>query len=468
MTKSDDSSLFDINDPNTVSKSLLEKTLLIIEKKDFQLAELMRAAAIPHRFDDTVLNALQTNSPQKVETSKVLEHIERLSFVYKDNRGEYFFHESIRGSLLEYWQSSLQMEKYVGYSVNLKSYYEEKNNMTEALYHWFVVDHDEAFNEFRKRISSPIKNFDLVDAEILIRLAREQRWNLSLNQQAWVNFYNATLKRLLSEWKEAMDEYGFILSHSQDLPPELKATTLQGLGSCLTYIGRWLDAKKVLEESVVLSEEIGNSRILDNALLSLGWCNFRLRDFSNAILAYQKVLKASKESGDLNKQGWTLSDMGRAYREMKKWKEAIDCYKEALAIRRQIKNNDILVGASLTHLAMTYLKKGEWQLGLPYIEESLSILSIQNDKYRFAAAIGSYGLYHQEAKQFEKSIDYYEKALEIFAELDAKKEMLEIYNSLALVYNALDVKEKEEFYRNEMKRIESEIQHYKGGVNHDN
>ena len=453
-------------EPNAAISSILLRTLSIIEKRNPQIAELMRAVAIPHRFNSDVIDVLQVSNSIKIASDEVLNEIRKFSFVYKDELNLYTYHESIRSLLLEFWRSNEQRERYTLYSDVLMSYYQETNNENEVLYHLFVVNQDEAFHEFRKRISTPIKNYDLADAEVLIRLAQDQRWNLLPAQQIWVDFYEATLKRLLSEWKDAIAEYENILS-KQDLSSELRATTLHGLGSCLNYIGKWLDAKKVLEESVSISKNIGNNRILENALLTLGWCNFRLGEYSSAINAFENVLDRAKESDDIYKQGWAYSNLGRVYRGMKSWHKAIECYEQSLNVRRQVKNNELLIGASLTNLAMTYLEMGEWSSALPYVDEAHSILVKQNDKFRYAIIIATYGLYFQKSSQFEKAIENYNKALEIFSEMDAKKEIFDIYSYLVDAYTALDMKEEADLSFRKAAQIELQLQQHSDGSEND-
>lgn len=135
-------------EPNAAISSILLRTLSIIEKRNPQIAELMRAVAIPHRFNSAVIDVLQVSNSIKIASAEVLNEIRKFSFVYKDELNLYTYHESIRSLLLEFWRSNEQRERYTLYSDVLMSYYQETNNENEVLYHLFVVNQDEAFHEF--------------------------------------------------------------------------------------------------------------------------------------------------------------------------------------------------------------------------------------------------------------------------------------------------------------------------------
>ena len=68
------------------------------------------------------------------------------------------------------------------------------------------------------------------------------------------------------------------------------------------------------------------------ALNNLGVAYRELRRFEEAIGCYQQSLAISRETGDRHGEGQTLNNLGDAYQELRRFEEAITCYQQSLAI----------------------------------------------------------------------------------------------------------------------------------------
>ena len=445
------------NESDALIASLLFKTLAKIESRDPELVELLRATAIPHFFDFDTLNCL-LGINNRVNLASLLMQIDQFSFIYKNHQGNYSYHEIIRDILLKSWRVPDQMQKYVYYNTVLRKYYEDRNNDNEALYHWLAIEPEIAYSEFSNRISKVLNRFELVEAEILIRLLREQNWNLSPKLRISVTYYEATLKRLLSKWKDAITIYNEVLLGADLITLDLRSATLNGLASCMMYTGQLTDAKKILEESLAISKEHGNTLNSSNSLLTLGWVDFRLGNFQGAIISFEEAIALSITMGDVSKQGSALSNLGRVYRELKLWDKSIDYYQQSLSLRKLNKSSDFLIGTNLANLAKTFIDKGDLSVAYSYLQDALSVHQIENDPFRYAIILGVAGYYYQKTTIYEEAVRYYEIASSIFAEIDAKQDLIEINLHLADIFSNLNDVRKANYHTQLANEIKKQLQ----------
>jgi two-component system NarL family sensor kinase len=80
------------------------------------------------------------------------------------------------------------------------------------------------------------------------------------------------------------------------------------------------------------TEDKSDGRSLAFTYNSLGMTHFKLGQFSEALLNFQKSLDLRREIHDFNGVSWSLNDIGTVYTQQKKYAKAIDCYNEALKV----------------------------------------------------------------------------------------------------------------------------------------
>jgi len=446
-----------LNQSDEVISLLAAELINKIAKQNPSLAELIRAAAIPHRFDKDVLNTLQKNSEEKVEVEQGLKRMQKFSFVYEVSSGVFSYHEEVRNRFLRFWQSPEQRNEYIKYSKILRIFFSQKGNFNEMLYHWFVVEPKYSFSEFLKKVKILLRYYELIEAEVLIRLAQEQSWNLTPIQQIWIKFYEADINRFFSNWKEAKLGYEEVLAEKNNLTEEIQAMALHGLGNTLSHLGYELEGKNVLEQSIAISKKCGDSITLYDTLLSYGWCNFRLGNLSQAIKSFEQVLNWSQKAQDIHKQSWALTDLGHVYRSMESWDVSISYYQRSLELRKQIEKNDFLIGRSLRELAIPYIQKGDLKSALPLLEEALLIQSRIKDLFGLSHTFAGFGRYYKAKKSFDKAADFFKKSLDILDKFDAKREIIIVYKLLAEVYLEQNFQDKANFYYKRAAQMQEEL-----------
>ncbi|MCT4623133.1 MAG: tetratricopeptide repeat protein, partial [Schleiferiaceae bacterium] len=117
------------------------------------------------------------------------------------------------------------------------------------------------------------------------------------------------------------------------------------------------------------------------------------------------------------------------------YKTALNFYKQALEIRREIKDLKG-IASSLNNVGTVYNILGDFNEALLYYEESLTIQEELNDSETAATILGNIGENYRRLGEFNKALDYHQKSLLLFKELKDKKGIANAYNKIGLTHHS--------------------------------
>ncbi|MCD5316102.1 ATP-binding protein [Kineosporia babensis] len=147
------------------------------------------------------------------------------------------------------------------------------------------------------------------------------------------------------------------------------------------------------------------------------WSYFSLnRLLDDWIASHDLGLTSARSSQDVPGQGWTLNSLGNAYRELKDYDRAIECWREALELRRRT-GDRYGEGTSLNNLANAYRRKGEYELALRYSKRALKIHIEVDDQWNQAIDLNSIGNTYRALDDQVRALESWEEALRIQSEI---------------------------------------------------
>jgi tetratricopeptide (TPR) repeat protein len=167
-----------------------------------------------------------------------------------------------------------------------------------------------------------------------------------------------------------------------------KVFDLSKRGHALLKSGRSSEARLLFEEAIALGTR--NAHVLTG----MGDLLRQQKDFSGAAVYYRQVL----EDDPCNI--FSLRGLGDALRGLGEYREAISCWEEYLRLHN---GNDICV---LTRIADSYKTIDNYEKSLDYYRKALVLNA--NDRY---ALMGLADLYHKRGHELQ-ALEYYEKALD--------------------------------------------------------
>lgn len=445
----------DSNESTSIISQLALSMVERVAKSNKSLADLMLAAAIPHRFTLEILEAIRLGTGEEISLKIALEQLRRLSFVKEIEPEVFMYHEEVRDAILHFWRSGEQRQQYIEYSDKLRIFFAEYGQISEMLYHWLAVESELAFMACRHRIQALIDRRDILECELLIRFAKEQVWSKTSLHVTFLSLAEITLNLQLDKWEQAVVDSQKILS--TEITKEIKAIALLNLGTGLNYLGKWFEAKDHLEEATKLFLEL--EQPVPDAFLSLGWSYFRLGKQADALRAFQDALSLAQAIGHLPAKGGALNSLGAHYFSTKQWIASEKYYEMALKVRQTIDGGDFSIGRSFQNLANVYLKENNIEKAISHAEKALSIQEKMDDQFGISFSLEIMGVAFEKIGSPEKAIEFLERSLSIRRYLSAKKEIADTLTILSRIYEIQGEKTKSENYLIEANALRSELYH---------
>jgi len=174
--------------------------------------------------------------------------------------------------------------------------------------------------------------------------------------------------------------------------------------------GRSAEAIKMYEEGLASVKALGNESGEADYYGNLGVAHYMIADFEKAIFNYMNALELYEKRGDKTKASKMLNNIGIIYRTQKKYDRAEEIYQQAYQMKKEL-GDSAAMAASLQNLAAinTFLKKTD--KALEYAHQSLDLYTQLDMKKDIASCYTSIGeIYLETAGELDKSEAAYKKA----------------------------------------------------------
>ncbi len=209
--------------------------------------------------------------------------------------------------------------------------------------------------------------------------------------------------------------------------------TLGGLYTRDSKHGEALDHFRATRD---LAERLENAQRQVWSLSGLGIAYRHLGEVEKAIDHYQQALAIARKIGDRRGEGNALGSLGLAYSDLGQTEKAIDHYEQALAISREIGDRRG-EGNVLGNLGIAYRHLGEVEKAIDHHQQALAIAREIGDRRGEGARLGNLGLAYSALGQTERAIDHYQQALAVAREIGDRRGEGNALGNLGNAYSAL-------------------------------
>ncbi|MBF2026608.1 MAG: CHAT domain-containing protein [Oscillatoriales cyanobacterium C42_A2020_001] len=170
---------------------------------------------------------------------------------------------------------------------------------------------------------------------------------------------------------------------------------------------------------------------------------FSERNFSAAIITFDRVLSIQYQLNDRVGVGETLNEIGRCYFYLQQFSKASEFYQKALVEFRSIRNNDQKrqgkegEGKVLINLGVLRLSKGRYIEAFDFFQTALVIFQKLESKPDLRKTLNNLGVVALRLGRYAEAIDYLKRAFEISQEIDDIEGQGSALTNLGDVYQAL-------------------------------
>ncbi|MFN6536764.1 MAG: tetratricopeptide repeat protein [Nostoc sp. EkiNYC01] len=198
-------------------------------------------------------------------------------------------------------------------------------------------------------------------------------------------------------------------------PPEdklQKAATLHDMGILKANTGKISEAIALYEQSLTLTEQIGNVKIKAATLNNLGYLKADRGEINEAIALYEQSLSLAEQSSNIRTKAATLHCLGMLKANRGEISEAITLYEQSLALDEQIGN---VSGKAATLHCLGTLKanRGEINAAITFYQQSLAITEQIGNVSGKAATLYFLARLKANRGEINAAIAFYEQSLAI-------------------------------------------------------
>lgn len=350
--------------------------------KDPELPDVLRACAIPRRFDRRIIGVLRDQSNDAERNRLLLDAVCAHSFVSQREDGSHVYRDAIREAVLEDWRSTAEKQAlFVQINHRLAEFHEGDHArarqdeedlgrasavmrqaniaryrkladvverrlrlpLLEALYHRLLASTEQGFKSFRDWFHQQEAAGRLMVCQALISATRDFLIRLPPDQQdpqhaAWLDYFEARILRQLSPFDfQRAEEVLNRLSARKDLEAQWRFWVLNDLAIVQEAELKLREVVNTRKELLALAEESAE----DVYNLPIYYCNlgdsyWTLGELDRAMAYYRTAIEKSETRAGARKDTRVYGRLALSgvHCEAGQWDEGIEVGFEAFYLAR--------------------------------------------------------------------------------------------------------------------------------------
>lgn len=218
---------------------------------------------------------------------------------------------------------------------------------------------------------------------------------------------------------------------SDDL--QTRAEAFNQIGIIFLNLGNFKQALHYCEQSLAISQQIGDKAEENSALTNIGNIYYALGDYEMARTSLKQSLVFFQQIGDKAREGATRSIIGGIYYAQGDYDTAEAYMKEALAISQHI--GDLQrESADLNNISNIYIAQGNYATALEYSKKDLEICRKIGNKAGEGVTYASIGSIYYEQGDYETALTYLKQSLTINRQTGSRAGEGSTLNAISQIY----------------------------------
>jgi len=164
------------------------------------------------------------------------------------------------------------------------------------------------------------------------------------------------------------------------------------------------------------------------------------RDFDKAFGLFNQSIALTEKIGEKTNLGVRYGNKASIYEARREFEKALEEYKKALSIEQSLGNLGG-IASQLTNIGGVSGDLGRYEETIKYYGQALSIMENLGNKPGIANALNNLGIiYFKYKKNHQKSIDFLQRAVEIYNELNIPQMAMSTKKNLDYIKNQFEAK----------------------------
>jgi tetratricopeptide (TPR) repeat protein len=216
------------------------------------------------------------------------------------------------------------------------------------------------------------------------------------------------------------------------------------LAECYAGTGDIQKAISIWEDVLALAKRTKHTVQISGAMSGLGWCYQLLGEWDKSLQYLMEALDIGKKIGEYQFSGNVTLALGELFMEMEDYGEAEKYFKEATSIFEKAGESATLFFEVFPALSRLYLETGEIEKAKELIEKTNEQITKTKSRFVISYAEMVEAMLFREQKNWEQSIQHFEKSLQECKSLNAQKWHVLQFAGLLYEYGLMYLERNEE------------------------
>ncbi len=213
----------------------------------------------------------------------------------------------------------------------------------------------------------------------------------------------------------------------------LAVKCMNGMGLVLKHFGKPAEAMEILKKARSIAEKAGDKTGLSNALRIISTLYVNQGEYRKARKCLEEILSICKEFGDKKSIANTVGIMGNNYLFQGDQENAMDCYEQQYQISREIGYKTGIITA-LNNTGILYSNQGNFKKAMDCFEKYRKANEEIGDKYGISISLSNLGIVYYYIGDYDTAMEYYTKSLTIWREIKNKYNISYAHSNIGLIY----------------------------------
>ncbi len=216
----------------------------------------------------------------------------------------------------------------------------------------------------------------------------------------------------IPDFESARRAYNRALDISRELGDRKGAARyMDFIEGCYSYEGKFFTALKYAKETLRMYQELGDKENTLKMIVHIGNIYLRIGNKDDALKHYLDAVRIGEKEKMAEQTAWAYQSIGRLYRQQNKHEKALEYFDQSF----KLFENKYRIAVLLIDMAKSYNALGSFEQALEHLDKALKIrLEIDNSGRNGPADIFlNMGDVFFKERDYEKALEYYNKALEL-------------------------------------------------------
>lgn len=196
--------------------------------------------------------------------------------------------------------------------------------------------------------------------------------------------------------------------------PTLEVRALVGIAQTLSYMGQWIPARQIVEQTLAKMPGIEDDLTRAFVLGHLGFCYMRAGDSGQALRLLHKGIVAARQVGDRQKESRFDINIGFIYIQLGRYAQACAAFEDGLALAEAL--GDQATQSTLRYnLSYAYWRSGDRDQAQITGEQALKEFQLTGtNTLGHACCLEYLGIYREERGEWSTAVAYLAQARSMY------------------------------------------------------